>query len=456
MLKNLPMYPRIKLFAVLLLAVPAALFAAEDTAAASEESIRLATIHYGTETEISSLIQVLHNEGAEYLDDELVNLVETTRNRNILRGVFNFFGERNKGGLEDRAIRAIEERDEETNDTILAAVDYLGKVKAESALDPLRKLINTKEKRFINNAIRALGRAGVRNADETAEYLADLFSNEETPDEYRREIVSALGETGSQKGVPFLSELAANIEERAVLRIAALESLARIASDEGLESILSAVADADPNIRSTAVASLAPFKGQAVDKAILEAFRDSYYRTRIGAAQASRERKLEEAVPYLKYRAERDDVPAVKDESLRAMGAIGSREALSILDAFFAERKNSDRVRIISAEMLMKNDADNYLDKLVIELDEAKAKKQTPLYNGFLKVIGESKTGKLDALTRRFLESGGIVEKSYALDMAANNGFKNLSDEIKPLTEDKNASLARKAKVTLERLEEGN
>jgi hypothetical protein len=36
--------------------------------------------------------------------------------------------------------------------------------------------------------------------------------------------------------------------------------------------------------------------------------------------------------------------------------------------------------------------------------------------------------------------------------MAANNGFTNLSDEIKPLTEDKNASLARKAKVTLEKL----
>jgi HEAT repeat protein len=455
-LKNLSKQLLNKAFAVLLIIAVPAVFAAEDSGAAnSEESIRLATIHYGTETEIASLIQALHNEGAEYLDNELVILVDTTRNRNILRGVFNFFGERNKGGLEDRAIRAIEDREEETNDTILAAVDYLGKVKAEDAIDPLKALINTKERRFMNNAIRALGRAGggsKRYADETAEYLSDLFSNEETADESRREIVSALGETGSKKGVAFLSELASNIEERTALRIAALESLARIASDEGIDSILSAVADADPNIRSTAVTSLGPFKGAAVDKAILEAFRDSYYRTRIGAAQASRERKLEDAIPYLKYRAEKDDVPAVKDESIRALGAIGNKEAISILDTFFGERKNSDRVRIISAEMLMKDDADNYLDKVVIELDEAKNKKQTPLYNGFLKVIGESKTGKLDTLTRRFLESGGILEKAYALDMAANNGFKNLSDEIKPLTEDKNASLARKAKVTLEKL----
>ncbi|GHV57710.1 hypothetical protein AGMMS49579_23970 [Spirochaetia bacterium] len=441
----------ILLFTLLFTVTP--VFAADD--GASEESIRLATIHYGTETEIAALIQTLHSEGAEYLDDELVTLVENTRNRNILKGVFTFFGERAKAGLEDRAIRAIEERDEETNDTILAAADYLGKVKAEKGIEPLKELINANESHFMGTAIRALGRAGGGNqqyADETSEYLVDLFSSPKTADEYRREIIAALGETLSKEGVSFLAEFATNIEERAVLRIAALESLAKIGDEGGLEAILSAVADADPNVRSTAVTSLGPFTGAAVDKAILEAFRDGYYRTRIGAAQASRERKLIEAVPYLKFRAEKDDVPAVKDEALRALGAIGNSEAISTLAALFTERKTSDRVRIIAAEMLMKNDADNFLDKLIVELDEAKTKNQTPLYNGFLKVIGESKTGKLDSLTRRFLTNGGIIEKSYALDMAANNGFTNLSNEIKPLTEDKNASLARKAKVTLEKL----
>jgi HEAT repeat protein len=443
--------------AVLLLAVfPAVIFCADDAAAGgtAEESMRLATIRYGTETEIAALIQALHSEGADYLDAELVTLVETTRNRNILRGVFTFFGERGKAGLEDRAIRAIEERDEETGDTILAAADYLGRVKAEDGIEPLKTLVNTNERRFMGTAIRALGRAGGggSRADETSEYLIDLFSNPDTADEYRRDIITALGETLSGKGAPFLSDFAANNEERAVLRIAALESLAKIGDDEGLPAILSAAADADPNVRSTAIASLGPFSGPDVDKAILEAFRDSYYRTRIGAAQASRERKLVDAVPYLQYRAENDDVPAVKDEALRALGAIGSSEAVAVLDTLFTERKTSERVRIIAAEMLMKTDPDSFLDKLIAELDDAKTKNQTPLYNGFLKVIGESKTGKLDSLTRRFLANGGIIEKSYALDMAANNGFTGLSGEIKPLTEDKNASLARKAKVTLEKL----
>jgi hypothetical protein len=58
----------------------------------------------------------------------------------------------------------------------------------------------------------------------------------------------------------------------------------------------------------------------------------------------------------------------------------------------------------------------------------------------------------MERLTRRFLQSGGIMEKLYGLDMAVNNELKNLSAEIKALTADKNESLARKARRTAERL----
>jgi HEAT repeat protein len=434
------------------------LFAADGkNEAETQEEARLATIRYGTETEIASLIQSLRNEGADYLDDELAALVENTRNRNILRGVFAFFGDRNKGGLEDRAIRAIGERDEETSDTILAAVDYLGKVKAERSVDALKGLIALGERRFMNASFLALGLVSGTNkalADETAGYLIAYYQDREPPDEYRRDIIAALGETGSSGGVEFLSGIAANDEERMTLRVAALEGLSKIGDKNGLDAIISAVSDGDPNVRSSAVAALGPFEGNGVDKAILEAFRDSYYRTRIGAAQAARKRKLKDAVPYLEVRIERDDVPAVKDESIRALGAIGSGKAIEILEKFFNERKYSDRVRILAANMLMDNDADKYVDKLILELDYAKGASQTALYNGLLKVAGESKTGKLESLTRRFLESGGVTEKSYALDMTLNNKFRGFSREIEALMEDKNASLARKAKAALEKLGE--
>jgi HEAT repeat protein len=189
-----------------------------------------------------------------------------------------------------------------------------------------------------------------------------------------------------------------------------------------------------------------------VDKAILEAFRDSYYRTRLSAAQASRDRRLEEAIPYLKFRCEQDEVPQVRDESIRALGAINTRETTAILVSLFEEWKNSDVVRIRSAEMLVANDTETYIEKVIAAMDDARSRNQSALYNGLLKIVGAAKSNKLESLARRFIGSGDVVEKSFALDMAANNGFRGLAEDIRPLTENRNQSLARKARLTLDTL----
>jgi hypothetical protein len=125
---------------------------------------------------------------------------------------------------------------------------------------------------------------------------------------------------------------------------------------------------------------------------------------------------------------------------------------MAILDSLFSERKNSDRVRTSSAEMLIKNDPAQYLGRLIVEMDNAKQKNQTPLYNGFLKIAGDARTGGAESIARRLMQNGGIVEKSYGLDLAVNNNFTGLSEEIKTLAADRNESLARKARRTAEKL----
>jgi len=310
----------------------------------------------------------------------------------------------------------------------------------------------------MNNAFRALGKASSSDkdmADQAADFLMDFYNNRDMGNN-TRDVIIAIGETKAVKTVPLLAEIASNTDERIPLRIAALDALSKVGDPAGLEAILACVSTNDPNVRSAAVAALGPFSGDAVDKAILDAFRDSYYRTRIAAAQASRDRKLAAAVPYLQFRAERDDVPNVKDEAVKALGEIANDDAMSILDNLFKERKNSDRIRLACGQMLMKNAGQKYLTRVIVELDDAKQKNQTALYNGFLKIIGEAKIDgdktEMEKLTRRFLQNGGIMEKLYGLDMAVNNELTSLAPEIKTLTTDKNESLARKAKRTAERL----
>jgi HEAT repeat protein len=421
--------------------------------AGSVEARRIETLRYGTETEISTLIQTLRTEKSDYLDGELVKLADVSRNRSILTGIFAFFAERAKGGLESRAIRAVEERDDEASETVLAAIDYLGKLKAAEAADSLREIIDSGERAYMAAAFRALGQAGSSGGGgEAAEFLVDFYTRRNPADDQRREIIAAIGETKSSGGIDFLSGLVRNGEERVTLRIAGLEALAKIGDPKGLDAVLSAVPAPDPNIRAAAVSALGPFSGDAVDKALYEAFRDSFWRTRLAAASAAGARKLAGAVPYLRYRAENDEVPQVKDEAIRALGAIGGGEAVDILKSLFAERKNSDRVRILAGEMLIQADPGRYAGTVIAELDDAKRRSQTALYNGLLKDISGAKTPGVEDFVRRLFASGGVVEKSYALDMCIVNEFRGLAGEIRALTPEKNGSLSRKAVVTLERL----
>ena len=420
---------------------------------ANTEASRRDIIQYGTDTEIAGLIQALRSENADYFDNELITLTETSRNMRILTGVFAFFGEREKSGLEKRAIRAIENRDEEANETVLSALEYLGRVKASEAVHVIMDVLETEERRYLSTAFRAIGRASSSDkkaADETAEFLVDYYNDRDPGSDNRSIIIAAIGETGSSAGVTLLIEIASNTDERIPLRIAALNALSKIGDPKGLDTILGCIGTNDPNVRSAAVAALGPFSGSAVDAAILDAFRDSYYRTRIAAAQASRDRKLTAAVPYLRFRAERDDVPNVKDEAIRALGAIANEEAVEALSSLFLERKNADRVRILAADMLIKNTAGRDFGKLMVELDEAKTKNQTNLYNGFLRVVGEAvvenNRSDVEGVARRFMQSGTLMEKLYALDMALNNDLKGLREEIITLSKDRNESIARKAR----------
>ncbi len=425
---------------------------AEESAANRTEQRRDA-IKYGTEAEIGNLIKVLAAEKSEELDQELVALVQGSGNEKVMQSVFAFFAERKKVGLEERAKKILEEWDQEENGTILVAVDYLGKMGDASALAPITSLLDTKEKRFQNAALRALGRVGGgATAPETARYLMDFYQGIDDDDDNRREIISALGELRHNEALGFLAEKAADPEERPVRRMAAVEALAKIGDQAGLDSVIKAVDAVDPNLRAAAVGALYPFQGEQADQAILEAFRDSYYKTRLAAAKAAGERGLAAAVPFLRYRAERDDVPAVRDEALRALGKIGSSDALEVMAALFADKKTTERARVVAVEELLRIDADQYAPRIVAALDEAKAARQTTLYNSLAKALAAACTTKIQALASRFLASTDVIEKSYGLDMVKNNAFADLAEQVKALQDEKNEGISRKARAILESL----
>jgi hypothetical protein len=126
---------------------------------------------------------------------------------------------------------------------------------------------------------------------------------------------------------------------------------------------------------------------------------------------------------------------------------------LAILETLFGNKKNTDQVRIRAAEMLVRENPDKYAAAVIAELDDAQKRRQTPLYNGLLRVISTVKAQTLEDFVRRLLNTGAVMEKSYALDMIANNGFQSLTPQVEALLDPKNGSLSRKARITLDTLQ---
>jgi HEAT repeat protein len=444
--------------------------AAEDDAAADEER-RRETIKYGTDNEISDLIKSLRAGKIYYLDDDLLQLAKKTRNQNIILGIFSFFSERGQIGLEESALTILDNRENETPQKINAALDYLGSVKEKKALTVITEIISSDDVQFDNMAIKVLGKIIYKEPDappdDTADYassdaaggtaeiteiLIDYYNNHNPNDDIRQSIISAAGSAGGEAAAPFLLEIINDDEISVPIRMSALDGAAKLRDPVILDSILAASSSNDPNIRFAAVEALGSFSGESVDTAILESFRDTYFKTRLAAIRSAKKRRIKEAIPYLRYRAEKDEAPAIKEAAVLALGDFNDTDADSAIFMIFNDTKNSDTLRALCAETLIKNNADRYAENIIAKLDEAKIKKQTALYKGLLKALSCAKTDKVENLTARLFASTDVAEKFYALDITANNRFTNFKSEVEKLAQEKNLSLSRRAKNTLDKL----
>lgn len=443
-------FPQIAILAFLFLSMSIAVSAEEEPGKTREER-RRDTVKYGTETEILELIKVVSSEKNDALDADLLAAAKEAKNPRIFQALLGYLATQKKAGAEDIAIGIMETWDQADRRTLEAAFSYASQLKLAAAVPLLKDIIDSESADFLSQAIRTLGHCG---GAEEADFLRTYLERVEPADTVRLDIIYALGELKAPSSVEFLSGLAADDERRAIERMYAIEALGKIGAAEGLDSIVGAFASQDANVRLYAMTALKAFSGDAADERILEGFRDSFYKVRLISADLAGERKLAAAVPFLIYRAERDEVPAVKDASIRALGRISSADATAFLNRIFADKRTGDKAKISIASALLESDANGSIGTIIAAMDEAKKSKQkAELFNGLAKRLASVVSPQLEDLARRFLASPDIIDKHYGLDIVIANGFASQIETIRPLASDKSVALATKARLALEKLE---
>lgn len=419
----------------------------EPDAVALQDKARKETIRFGTDAEILQLLKTIEEEKLDSYDGDLLALLDSSKNAKIKEALLRYFESGNKEGAEKIALRMVVERDLEPNTVVDAAIAYLSKKKSSAAASGLRDILDAEESRFVVAAARALGSCG---SESDVDFIVDYFDTRNPTDATKQELIYSLGELKSKKAAGFLESIVANQDERPGRRMIAVEALGKISDPRSVPIIAAAFNEPDANLRVFVITALGKFPASAeVKQTIIEGFRDSFYKVRSAAAAAAASLKLGEAVPFLQYRANRDEVPTVREEAVRALGAIADSEAVDALEKLFMDTAASDRVRQESAGALLAIDADRQAEKIIAALDKAKEEKKMPLYHGLAKKLTEAKSKSLEDLARRLIASSDSIDKHYALDIVIMNGIRSLDEKIQPLAEDKNVALARKARKAL-------
>jgi HEAT repeat protein len=421
-----------------------------ESAEAKLQRQRRETIRYGTDEEILGVATAVKTAGDRQFDADFLAVFVAAANEKLLTLLLGYFADGDLPGAEAKALELIDNRDDLKAETVEAAFRYLSVRKDGGLLAKSLSILEAEEERYLAAAVKAIGYVG--GSDESGRLIAAYPKNEDR-EGVQQEIVVSLGLIADPGAVDFLSGLIGNPETKAYRKIAAIEAIGRIKADKSRDAVLRAVTDTDPNVRSQAVAALALFEGPAVDAALIEAFRDSYYKSRIAAAEIAGNRRLAASVPFLKFRAENDGVGAVREAAVRALGAVADEQSLAALDAIRQSPSYPDNLRVLAVDGLLRADGIRFGTAAVEAFAAAKKAKQTVMVAGLLKIFAAAKSPALEGTADTLLASTDIVERLTAFDIIAANRFVGFRERIEGFVSDKNAAIANKAKAALKAID---
>jgi len=149
------------------------------------------------------------------------------------------------------------------------------------------------------------------------------------------------------------------------VRTAAFDALAEIGDASSAELLCLALSESETQTETdTILASLRGMEGEPVSQAILDAANDAPAPTKIQLIQVIANRGYEQAVPSL-LEIGRDEEPAVAKAALRAVGILGSFQAMpSLLDVLVQREEEAVQTRALRSALAVIGKSEAHRDEL--------------------------------------------------------------------------------------------
>lgn len=426
----------------------AALLGAQGSASPEK---RRDVIRYGIESELLELVTALQNEKDDTFNPDLLVLLGETRSPRLREALLRFFTVREWPGAVPAAVSLLDGRDQESAQSVNAALGYLSAVKAREGIPEAREIVESRESKYLSPAIRLLGRAG--GAPET-DLLLGLYESEESSDSLRQDVILALGEIGAQAAVESLMKTLDDTAGKKGTRMFAAEALGKIKDARAVPSLVRAANGEDPQVRGAAMTALGNFPGSEADAAIVQGLRDSVPAVRLAAVKASASRSIREAEPFIRFRARNDPDRKVKDEAIKALAGMGGRENLEFLRELLQDKKVDVPSRAGAFSALLERDADGSRADLEKALAAEAASKDPSLLKAFQRALVQGTDKAAAPLVQTYLlNSPDFGTRIAGIDWVRRNKVQSLRSAIAAMAEsDKVESVRTRAAAALAEL----
>ncbi|MEE8441324.1 MAG: HEAT repeat domain-containing protein, partial [Spirochaetia bacterium] len=349
---------------LVVLLLPVVLTAQENSAVQQSRDVLL----FGIDSEVMELLGRLEDRGEDRLDNEILMRLEESRNRSLQGRILEHF-EKRSVTVAGPTVSAIVIADDELDAGFLrTAVRYLSIIAEVHSPELLIRYEDIARDDDVIAASVAISAIGTDGSDGAVELLLELFE-ELRSDDLKGAVIRALGDAKTVAAVDLLTNIVTDPFEDASLRQYGAESLGKIAAPEGLNPLVSVLGDTNSLLRAYAIAALGNYADPVATRALDEGLRDSFWRVRVAALQGIATRGATESLPAIEYKARRDPEVPVRQEAIKTLAALDSRDAYEILRTIAADPRSPQADRMLSIDLLVSDDLTASLETITEIID---------------------------------------------------------------------------------------
>ncbi len=425
----------------------------EEEKTESEIQKRQDTLLYGMESDVTSLLSTLISEKDDMFSDKIFELFNSTRNVTIKESIIKYFMELKDSRLKDYCVEVLMDPYDEKTSHVSAILQYVSTLEIKEAAPYVLQILQSDSEEYFDASLSAIGKIG---GVEEAQFLIEYMEDEDLPLARRQALMRALGQLKVVETYDDLVEIAEDEDENTYVRVYALEAASLMGNDSIVPVLLDLFSHQEPRLRVAVVEGLSNFYESSNDAlaVILDALKDNHASVRLKAVEIVKEKQIEQALPYLLYRAKNDSDKKIVYECYNAIAKINNNESVEFLNTIIKNKNLNETARAKAIDAVLEFEVTASYDAIIeVALITLKDDKLKNLRYAIGKGIAKYDLPKFESVCLEYLNHKDVATKGTGLDIMVKNKYSSLISKVQEISEDKKAGVNQnKAKLVLEKI----